>query len=253
VETIAHAVRRTTRRFHRLSQAMTTDELLSTSAFGRRQDPSAHGITTGARNSKGWEHSAKRMLDVVGSLAGLLLLSPLLLAAALFIKVSSPGPVLYRQERIGLRGRQFRVWKFRSMRCGSDQHVAQLMAEHGGGYGPFYKMRVDPRITPVGRFLRRSSIDELPQLINVLKGEMSLIGPRPHVQAEVDQYAPEHHRRLFVKPGLTGLWQISGRSEVPRDEAVLLDLYYVDTWTLRRDLRILLKTPKVVATARGAY
>jgi exopolysaccharide biosynthesis polyprenyl glycosylphosphotransferase len=231
---------------------VTTEELLSTSAFGRRQDLSAHGIETGARTSKGWEHSAKRVLDVVGSLAGLVVLFPVLLAAALFIKLTSPGPVLYRQERIGLHGRQFRVWKFRSMRCGSDQQVAELMAAHGG-YGPFYKIRVDPRITPVGRFLRRSSIDELPQLINVLKGEMSLIGPRPHVQAEVDQYAPEHHRRLLVKPGLTGLWQISGRSEVPRDEAVLLDLYYVDTWSLHRDLRILMKTAKAVATARGAY
>ena len=231
---------------------MTTDELLSTSTFGRRQDHSAHGITTRAHPSNSWEQSAKRVLDVVGSLIGLLLLAPVLLVAALFVKMSSPGPVLYRQERVGLHGRQFRVWKFRSMRCGSDQHVAELMAEHGG-YGPFYKMRIDPRITPVGRLLRRSSVDELPQLINVLRGEMSLIGPRPHVQAEVDQYAPEHHRRLFVKPGLTGLWQISGRSEVPRDEAVLLDLYYVDTWSLRRDLRILLKTPKAVATARGAY
>lgn len=231
---------------------MTTEELLSTSAFGRRQDLSAHRIVSGARTGKGWEHSAKRVLDVVGSLTGLVVLLPVLLATAVFIKLTSPGPVLYRQERIGLHGRHFRVWKFRSMRCGSDQQVAELMAAHGG-YGPFYKMRVDPRITPVGRFLRRSSIDELPQLINVLKGEMSLIGPRPHVQAEVDQYAPEHHRRLFVKPGLTGLWQISGRSEVPRHEAVLLDLYYVDTWSLRRDLRILLKTAKAVATARGAY
>ncbi len=111
----------------------------------------------------------------------------------------------------------------------------------------------DPRITPVGRFLRRSSIDELPQLINVLKGEMSLIGPRPQVPAEVDQYAPEHHRRLLVRPGITGLWQVSGRSDVPRHEAVLLDLYYVDTWSLQGDLRILLKTAKVVVTARGAY
>jgi lipopolysaccharide/colanic/teichoic acid biosynthesis glycosyltransferase len=166
--------------------------------------------------------------------------------------MTSPGPAFYRQERVGRHGRPFRVWKLRSMSCGSDQRVAQLMAEHGG-YVPFYKMREDPRITPVGRFLRRSSIDELPQLINVLKGEMSLIGPRPQVQAEVDQYAPEHHRRLFVKPGITGLWQVSGRSEVPRHEALLLDLHYVDTWSFRRDLRILMKTAKAVATARGAY
>jgi exopolysaccharide biosynthesis polyprenyl glycosylphosphotransferase len=231
---------------------MTTDELLATRGLGRRQDQSAQGFTSSARTSREWEQSAKRALDVVGSMFGIVILFPVFVAAALLVKMTSPGPALYRQERVGLHGRQFRVWKFRSMSCGSDQRVADLMAEHGG-YVPFYKMREDPRVTPVGRFLRRSSIDELPQLINVLKGEMSLIGPRPHVQAEVDQYAPEHHRRLVVKPGITGLWQVSGRSEVPRHEAVLLDLHYVDTWSLRRDLRILLKTAKAVATARGAY
>ena len=231
---------------------MSTDEVLSTHTFGRRLDQSAPVVTAGTRPGKDWERTAKRAFDVVGSLTGLLVLSPVLLAAAVLVKMTSPGPALYRQERIGLHGRRFRIWKFRSMSCGSDQRVAQLMAEHGG-YGPFYKMREDPRITPVGRILRRSSIDELPQLINVLKGEMSLIGPRPHVQAEVDQYAPEHHRRLMMRPGITGLWQISGRSEVSRHEAVQLDLYYVETWSLRRDLRILLKTAKAVVTARGAY
>jgi exopolysaccharide biosynthesis polyprenyl glycosylphosphotransferase len=230
---------------------MTTDELLATRGFGRRQDQSAHGVTIGARASKDWEQSAKRVLDVVGSVFGLILLFPVLLVVALLIKMTSPGPALYRQERVGRHGRQFRVWKFRSMSCGSDQRVAEIMAAQGG-YVPFYKMREDPRITPFGRFLRRSSIDEVPQLINVLKGEMSLIGPRPQVQAEVDQYAPEHHRRLTVKPGITGLWQVSGRSDVPRHEALLLDLYYVETWSLRRDLHILLKTAKAVATARGA-
>ena len=231
---------------------MTTNELLATTAFGRRQDQSAHSVAIRARTSKEWQRSAKRVLDVVGSLVGLVVLFPVLALAALLVKMTSPGPVMYRQERVGLHGRQFRVWKFRSMSCGSDQRVAQLMAEHGG-YVPFYKMREDPRITPVGRFLRRSSIDELPQLINVLKGEMSLIGPRPQVPAEVDQYAPEHHRRLLVRPGITGLWQVSGRSDVPRHVAVLLDLHYVDTWSLQGDLRILLKTAKAVATARGAY
>ena len=230
---------------------MTTEELLSTSAFGRRQDTSAHGIVTGARTSNGWEQSAKRVLDVVGSLTGLVVLFPVLLTTALLVRLTSRGPALYRQERVGLHGQQFRVWKFRSMRYGSDRAVAELMAAHGG-YGPFYKMRSDPRITAFGRLLRRWSIDELPQLINVLKGEMSLIGPRPQVQAEVDQYAPEHHRRLTVKPGITGLWQVSGRSDVPRQEALLLDLYYVDTWSLRRDFYILLRTAKAVATARGA-
>lgn len=231
---------------------MTTDELLPTRGFGRRQDQSAHNVPVVARAAGEWERTAKRVVDIVGSVLGLVTLFPLMLVAALLVKMTSHGPALYRQERIGLHGRQFRVWKFRSMTCGSDHGVAQLMAEHGG-YVPYYKMREDPRITPFGRFLRRSSIDELPQLINVLKGEMSLIGPRPHVRAEVEQYDPEHHRRLFVKPGITGLWQVSGRSDVPRCEAVLLDLQYVDRWSLRRDLRILLKTAKAVVTARGAY
>jgi exopolysaccharide biosynthesis polyprenyl glycosylphosphotransferase len=231
---------------------MTTDELLPPRGFGRRQDQSAPHVTLVAREAREWEPTAKRVLDVVGSLLGLVTFFPVMLIAALLVKMTSPGPALYRQERIGLHGRQFRVWKFRSMTCGSDRRVAELMAENGG-YVPYYKMREDPRITPFGRFLRRWSIDELPQLINVLKGEMSLIGPRPHVRAEVDKYDPEHHRRLFVKPGITGLWQVSGRSDVPRHEAVLLDLHYVDTWSLRRDLRILLKTAKAVATARGAY
>jgi exopolysaccharide biosynthesis polyprenyl glycosylphosphotransferase len=231
---------------------MTTDELLSTTGFGRRQDHGAHVVTIGARAAKDWQQSTKRVLDVVCSLFGLITLFPLLLVVAMLVKLTSPGAALYRQERIGLHGRQFRVWKFRTMTCGSDQLVAELMAGHGG-YVPFYKIVKDPRITPFGRFLRRSSIDELPQLINVLKGEMSLIGPRPHVQAEVDQYLPDHHRRLVVKPGITGLWQVSGRSAIPRHEAVLIDLHYVDTWSLRHDLRILLKTAKAVATARGAY
>jgi exopolysaccharide biosynthesis polyprenyl glycosylphosphotransferase len=249
---------------------MTTGELLPTRGFGRRPGQSARSNddvaismqtavmavaapqTVATCTPRDWERSAKRMLDVIGSLIGLITLLPLMLIAALLVKVTSSGPALYRQERIGLHGQRFRVWKFRSMRIGSDDRVAELMAEHGG-YVPYYKMREDPRITPFGRFLRKSSIDELPQLINVLKGEMSLIGPRPHVRAEVAQYAPEHHRRLFVKPGITGLWQVSGRSDVPRCEAVLLDLQYVDTWSLGGDLRILVKTAKAVATARGAY
>jgi len=252
---------------------MTTGELLPTRGFGRRPGQSAPSNNDGAvsthtavatqpavsvpqpvatRASKDWERSAKRVLDVVGSLVGLVAFLPVMLATALLVKATSSGPALYRQERIGLHGRRFRVWKFRSMRTGSDDRVAELMAEHGG-YVPYYKMREDPRITPFGRFMRRSSIDELPQLINVLKGEMSLIGPRPHVRAEVAQYAPEHHRRLFVKPGITGLWQVSGRSDVPRCEAVLLDLQYVDTWSLGGDFRIMVKTAKAVATARGAY
>ncbi len=140
------------------------------------------------------------------------------------MRLTSRGPALYRQERVGLHGEQFRVWKFRSMRCGSDKAVAELMPRTAATVRST-RCAWTRGLPPFGRLLRRWSIDELPQLINVLKGEMSLIGPRPQVQAEVDQYAPEHHRRLTVKPGITGLWQVSGRSDVPRQEALLLDLH----------------------------
>jgi exopolysaccharide biosynthesis polyprenyl glycosylphosphotransferase len=234
---------------------MTTGELLPTRRFGRGQDPVARTsqqFIVPARTPWEWERVAKRTLDVVGSVLGLVILLPLLFTTALLVRITSPGPALYRQERVGLHGRQFRLWKFRSMTCNADERVAELMAAHGG-YIPFYKMREDPRVTPFGRFLRRSSLDELPQLINVLKGEMSLVGPRPQVWDEVEQYEPEQHRRHLVKPGITGLWQVSGRSDIPPCEAVQLDLEYVDTWSLRGDLHILLKTARAVATTRGAY
>jgi exopolysaccharide biosynthesis polyprenyl glycosylphosphotransferase len=234
---------------------MTTGELLPTRRFGRRPDqaaPTGREFIIRARARWEWERAAKRALDVVGSALGLIILLPVLLVTALLVRITSPGPALYRQERIGLHGRHFRLWKFRSMTCRADERVAELMAAHGG-YIPFYKMREDPRVTPFGRFLRRSSLDELPQLINVLKGEMSLVGPRPQVRDEVAQYEPEQHRRHLVKPGITGLWQVSGRSDIPPCEAVQLDLEYVDTWTLGGDMRILLKTARAVATTRGAY
>jgi exopolysaccharide biosynthesis polyprenyl glycosylphosphotransferase len=194
----------------------------------------------------------KRGMDVSISLIAIVLLSPVLLATALLVRVTSAGPVLFRQDRVGLHGKAFRVLKFRSMTVDAEAGVAELM-EQNGGYAPFYKIKHDPRVTRVGKFIRRASIDELPQFFNVLRGDMSLVGPRPQVTAEVEQYAFEHNRRLMVKPGITGLWQVSGRSDLAWRDAVRLDMKYVDTWSLAGDVRILLKTVRVVLTWRGAY
>jgi exopolysaccharide biosynthesis polyprenyl glycosylphosphotransferase len=212
----------------------------------------AEAISLPSRPALGLASVVKRVMDVVLSLSAIVLLAPVLLSTALAVKMTSPGPVLFRQNRVGLNGRAFRVLKFRSMTVGSEQGVAELMAEHGG-YVPCYKIRNDPRVTRVGKLIRRLSVDEIPQFVNVLRGEMSLVGPRPQVEAEVEQYAFEHNRRLMVKPGITGLWQVSGRSNIAWPEAVRLDMQYADTWSLLGDFRILLKTVKVVLTSRGAY
>ena len=194
----------------------------------------------------------KRVIDVAFSLVAVIVFAPLMIAVAVAVKVSSPGPVLFRQERVGLNGRAFRVMKFRSMGADAEREVAELM-EQNGGYRPFYKIRCDPRVTAVGKFLRRTSIDELPQFFNVLRGHMSIVGPRPQVRAEVDQYETAHYRRLSVKPGITGLWQVSGRSDLPWHRAVRLDVRYVDEWSLAKDLSIMARTVKVVLSSRGAY
>jgi exopolysaccharide biosynthesis polyprenyl glycosylphosphotransferase len=196
--------------------------------------------------------AVKRAMDVVISLFAIIALSPVLVATAIVVKLTSAGPVLFRQDRVGLHGKAFRVLKFRSMTVGAEAGVAELMAQNGG-YAPFYKIKHDPRVTRVGKYIRRLSIDELPQFFNVLRGDMSLVGPRPQVAAEVEQYAFEHNRRLMVKPGITGLWQVSGRSDLAWRDAVRLDMKYVDTWSLAGDVRILLKTVRVVLTSRGAY
>jgi lipopolysaccharide/colanic/teichoic acid biosynthesis glycosyltransferase len=194
----------------------------------------------------------KRAIDIALSLIALVCLLPVLLTAALAVKVTSPGPILFRQVRVGLSGRTFRVLKFRSMTQDAESSVAELMADNGG-FVPFCKIQNDPRVTAVGRFLRRTSIDELPQLVNVLKGQMSLVGPRPLPEAEAAQFALQHCRRVLVKPGMTGLWQISGRSDLVWHDAVRLDMKYADSWTLRGDLVIMLKTIRVVLTSHGAY
>lgn len=184
----------------------------------------------------------KRLIDIAGSLVGLVLLSPLFLIVAALIKIDSPGPVFFCQERVGKGGRPFRIFKFRSM--------VENAARMGTG---IYVSEGDPRITRVGRFLRRASLDELPQLINVLRGEMSLVGPRPTLAYQVERYTPRQRRRLLVKPGITGWAQVKGRNRLSWPEKIELDLYYVDHWSLWLDLRILFLTLGVVFRPDTVY
>jgi lipopolysaccharide/colanic/teichoic acid biosynthesis glycosyltransferase len=171
--------------------------------------------------------------------------------------MDSPGPVLFRQKRVGAEGRVFDMVKFRTMCVDAESRLTTLRAEAGlapdAGNDVLFKMKSDPRVTRVGRFLRRFSIDELPQLINVARGEMSLVGPRPPLVREVEAYEPDAVRRLRVKPGLTGLWQVSGRSDLSWDESLRLDLWYVDNWCLVLDLQILMRTARAVLRGAGAY
>ncbi|MPQ99426.1 exopolysaccharide biosynthesis polyprenyl glycosylphosphotransferase [Modestobacter sp. I12A-02628] len=200
----------------------------------------------------GWRRVVKGLVDRSVAGSALVLLSPLLLAVALTVRMSSPGPVFYRQERIGLRGEPFTMVKFRSMVVDADQQLAGLDAANESD-GLLFKMREDPRITRVGRWMRRFSVDEVPQLLNVLGGSMSLVGPRPPLPREVARYDDQVSRRLLVKPGLTGLWQISGRSDLAWEDAVRLDLRYVENWSLAMDLLILWKTARAVLSSSGAY
>lgn len=195
---------------------------------------------------------AKRIFDLGVSGAGVVLISPLLLAIALAVKATSPGPVLYKQRRVGQRGRPFTIFKFRTMRTGSDSEIDRLRRQHGVS-DLMFKMRDDPRVTRAGRLLRRFSLDELPQLINVLRGDMSLVGPRPPLPQEVTAYEDWQFDRLEVPPGLTGLWQVSGRSELSFEDCVRLDLFYIENWSLAYDLYILAKTLPVLVSQRGAF
>ena len=195
---------------------------------------------------------AKRVFDVVASVGALVLLSPVLLVVAVLIKAHDGGPVFFRQARIGRQAHPFGMLKFRSMVPDAEQRRAEV--EHlNESDGVLFKIKDDPRITPLGRFLRRFSIDELPQLVNVVRGEMSLVGPRPPLPTEVDRYGVDVHRRLLVRPGITGLWQVSGRSGLSWEEAVRLDLYYVDNWSMVSDLVIIAKTVRAVLSSHGAY
>jgi exopolysaccharide biosynthesis polyprenyl glycosylphosphotransferase len=199
-----------------------------------------------------FQAAAKRACDVLFSGLGLLLLLPLFAVVALAIKATSPGPVVFKQERIGLRGRPFTLRKFRTMVVGADLLLANLR-DRNEADGPLFKLRQDPRVTRIGGLLRRYSIDELPQLINVLKGEMSLVGPRPPLAEEVALYEEWQLDRLEVRPGITGLWQVSGRSELSFEDYVRLDLFYVENWSIAYDLFILSKTIPLLVSTRGAY
>jgi exopolysaccharide biosynthesis polyprenyl glycosylphosphotransferase len=182
----------------------------------------------------------------------LLVMSPVFAAIAAAVKLTSQGPVFFRQTRVARDGNEFAMLKFRSMVDGADGQVDEL-TEQNDHDGVLFKIREDPRVTGVGRFLRRYSLDELPQLWNVLRGDMSIVGPRPPLPSEVSQYGGDVGRRLMVKPGITGLWQVSGRSDLSWDESVRLDLYYVENWSLTLDLVIVGKTVKAVLAGSGAY
>lgn len=194
----------------------------------------------------------KRGLDLVGATLLILVLSPLLLLIAAVIKVSSPGPVLYRQARVGRHGSQFMCLKFRTMVADADAALERLL-DRNEGSAVLFKLHDDPRVTRIGRHLRRYSLDELPQLFNVLLGQMSLVGPRPSLPDEVLRYADAMRRRMLVRPGMTGLWQVSGRSDLSATESQRLDLYYVDNWSITADVMILWQTLHAVASGKGAY
>ena len=198
-------------------------------------------------------YATKRLMDIVLSAVGMLLLSPVYLAIAVAVKLSSPGPVFFVQTRVGRYGRYFKFYKFRSMRQDAESQKAALMARNESKDGVIFKMKDDPRITKVGRFLRRTSLDELPQLWNVFIGDMSLVGPRPPVPSEVLEYTLEDRKRLDVIPGITCLWQIKGRSEIPFNEQVRLDKEYILAPSVWKDIVILLKTIPAILGGRGAY
>ncbi|HVU33650.1 MAG TPA: sugar transferase [Opitutaceae bacterium] len=197
--------------------------------------------------------SAKRGLDVVGSAVALALLSPVFATIAVLIKLEDRGPVFFRQVRVGQFGRTFRMIKFRSMRADAEQRLQELLAKNHHAHGVTFKIKADPRVTRIGRLLRKYSLDELPQFWNVLRGDMSLVGPRPPVPREVALYSLADRRRLAVRPGITCLWQISGRAEIDFPGQVRLDVRYIESHSLREDVKILLKTIPAVLSGNGAY
>jgi exopolysaccharide biosynthesis polyprenyl glycosylphosphotransferase len=216
----------------------------------------SHGVTDGYLHyqtvaSRPVAMAFKRAFDILASGVALWVLAPLLLGVAALIKLTSKGDVLFRQTRVGLHGRPFRMLKFRTMVVNAEELKAKLAAQNEMD-GPVFKMKHDPRITPIGRFLRKFSIDELPQLINVLRGDMSVVGPRPPVPQEVAKYQSWQRRRLSVRPGLTCIWQVSGRNAISFEEWMYMDLQYIDTWSFSKDLSLILKTFPVVLTGKGA-
>ncbi len=227
------------------------------SKLGQSERVSAH-----FSGPRGWQAWLKRLLDVVGAAAGGLVLLPVFLAVAVGIRLTSPGPVLFTQKRIGKGGRQFTFYKFRSMIDGDDarhREYSEAFVRNGSEAGlddrgrKVYKITDDPRVTRIGRFLRRMSLDEFPQLMNVLKGEMSLVGPRPCLPYEWDLYEGWHKARLGATPGLTGLWQVTGRSNVTFNDMVILDLYYLYNWSFLWDLKLILQTIPVIIFGKGGH
>jgi len=212
----------------------------------------------------GVQGRVKRTVDLVMALVSLLISAPLFLVIALLVKRSGSGPIFYVQERLGRDGRPFRFFKFRTMQHNSDDVIHRQFAamfingdaegcRRTNGQADLYKMKSDPRVTAIGLWLRRTSLDELPQLYNILRGDMSLVGPRPPISYEIENYLPWHMERLKVTPGLTGLWQVSGRSSVSFDEMVRLDLHYINHWSIWLDTQILFKTVPVVIKGSGGY
>jgi exopolysaccharide biosynthesis polyprenyl glycosylphosphotransferase len=196
--------------------------------------------------------AVKRVVDIIGAALCLTLGAPFLSLIAAAIRLDSPGPVIFRQTRVGANGRTFEMYKFRSMYEGAEGQLDEIR-DLSEVEGPVFKMKNDPRVTRVGRILRRTSLDELPQLWNVMRGDMSLVGPRPPIPAEVSQYLEWHKKRLEVRPGMTGLWQVSGRSLLSFDEQCLLDIYYIENWSLWLDLKISMRTIPEVLFGNGAY
>ncbi|MGA8620645.1 MAG: sugar transferase [Candidatus Sulfotelmatobacter sp.] len=231
----------------------------------RPSNPTLYPDLTKLESRRKYTFAVKRLMDVVGSGIGLVFCSPVFILVGLMIKLSSKGPVFFRQQRIGQHGKPFTFLKFRTMHINNDpalhkEYVRKLIAGNAetspsnGNGNRVYKIKSDPRVTRFGAFLRRTSLDELPQLINVLKGEMSLVGPRPPIEYEVDAYELWHRSRLLeAKPGITGLWQVNGRSRVKFDDMVRLDIHYARTWSLWLDIKILLQTPHAVVLGEGAY
>ena len=219
---------------------------------GRPLSPSLHGVLSASPAWGGWQRIAKRAVDILLALVALLMLAPVMVLVALAVRFDSPGPVIFRQTRCGKGGKLFSFLKFRGMVVDAEARRADLDALNEAD-GPIFKIRNDPRVTRVGRIIRRTSLDELPQLWNVLRGDMSLVGPRPPIPAEVEHYESWQRDRLLATPGVTGLWQVSGRSELRFTEMVKLDLEYIEHWSFWLDLRILARTVLVVICTRGAY
>ena len=222
-------------------------------AAEERVASSDHFLTADEVNANLSYLRMKRLMDIVGSLLGIIFLLPIFLIVAILIKIEDPkGPVFFKQVRIGKAETEFRMYKFRSMVSDAEDRLKELLVLNEVS-GAMFKMKNDPRITKIGKFIRRTSIDELPQLWNVLKGDMSLVGPRPPLRREVDLYSPFDKQRLLVTPGCTGLWQVSGRNSLGFDEMVKLDIFYIDNRNLFFDIKIILKTIKCMITSDEAY